>query len=97
MDKKWHRDNGAYTRIANKIIEAVITMPLSGRDLRVFLAVVRATYGYGRKDRPLALSYIAKATGIDRSDVSRSLKRLVRMGVLLNRQQIGVGESATAL
>lgn len=93
--KQWHKDNGPYTRIANKIIEVLMVMSLSGRDFRVLLAIMRATYGYGRKDRPLALSYIAKMTGLGRSQVSRSLAKLTKLEVLLKRQQKGVAELTT--
>jgi phage replication O-like protein O len=38
-----------YMRLANTLVEAVCMVELSGRQLRVFMAVIRLTYGWGGK------------------------------------------------
>lgn len=41
-------DDG-YTRIANELLEAVMAADLTARQLKVVLAVIRKTYGFGKK------------------------------------------------
>lgn len=40
-------DDG-YTRIANELLEAVMAADLTARQLKVVLAVIRKTYGFGK-------------------------------------------------
>ena len=54
-----------YVRIANELLEAIIRAPLSKRELMIVLAVVRKTYGYGKKTDDISLSQLAQMTGVD--------------------------------
>ncbi|WP_272662497.1 replication protein, partial [Providencia sp. PROV111] len=38
-----------YTRIANDLLEAAMSSDLTARQLKVFLAIVRKTYGFSKK------------------------------------------------
>ena len=75
-----------YVRIANELLEAIIRAPLSKRELMIVLAVVRKTYGYGKKTDDISLSQLAQMTGVDRSNVSRAINDLAAAGVLSKRQ-----------
>ena len=48
-----------YTRIANTLLESIYRCELTGRQLRVYLALVRKTYGYQRKTDYITASQIA--------------------------------------
>lgn len=71
-----------YTRVANELLEAIISAPFSKRQYAVVLAVIRKTYGYNKKSDALSMWEIASMTGIDRANVSRTVAELVEMRVL---------------
>src|SRR5262245_59917815 len=80
-------ENGGYTRIPNEILEALARAPLSAREHRVVLAVVRQTYGWNRTATPLSAYRLAQFVGVDasqRTKVSRTLSRLKARGILTN-------------
>jgi phage replication O-like protein O len=71
-----------YTRIANEILEQVAHLRLNGTQFRLLLIVWRYTYGYGRKEAELSLSFLASAIGASRSQVDRELTDLIRRSVI---------------
>jgi phage replication O-like protein O len=93
--KKWQDDNGGYSRIANKLLESWAKLPLNGREARILLAIIRRTYGYGKKQAPISGSLLSKMTGISRANCTNVLTSLKAKGVLLNSIQGGAIESDT--
>lgn len=75
-------DDG-HTRIANELLEQIISFPFSGPQQKVVLCVIRKTYGFQKKADHLAQSTISVMTGIARTNVSRVLKQLKSMNVLV--------------
>ncbi len=75
-----------YTRIANELLEAIISFDFSKRELNVLLFVIRKTYGFGKKVDDMTLTQIANATRIDLAHVSRCVADLAGMNVLLKKQ-----------
>lgn len=71
-----------YTRIANEILEQVAHLRLNGTQFRLLLIIWRYTYGYGRKEAELSLSFLASAIGASRSQVDRELTDLIRRRVI---------------
>ncbi|MBS6039965.1 replication protein [Pseudomonas sp.] len=71
-----------FTRMDNDLYEALIGAELSGRELRVALAIHRQTAGYNLESACIAASYIAEMSGIRREDVSRAICELIRQGVI---------------
>lgn len=71
-----------FTRMDNELYEALIGADLSGRELRVALAVHRQTVGYNVQESRIAASYIAEMAGLHREDVSRIISELLRQRVL---------------
>ncbi|WP_092435020.1 replication protein [Geopseudomonas sagittaria] len=74
--------SAGFTRMDNELYEALIGADLSGRELRVALAVHRLTIGYNVDEARIAASYIAKMAGLDRANVSRIINDLIRQGVV---------------
>jgi phage replication O-like protein O len=74
-------ENG-YTRIANELLEAVCLTPFIATHLKIILLCWRFTYGFGRKQAELSVSFISKATGISRRYVSEGLNELIKSKVL---------------
>jgi phage replication O-like protein O len=75
-----------FTRIANELLEAVMRANLSRRQYKVVLAVIRKTYGYGKKEAELTMTEIANMTGLDLAHVSRTVNELAKTATLLKRQ-----------
>lgn len=82
------RNTGGFTRMDNDLYEALISADLSGRELRVALAIHRLTAGFNRDSVKVAALYIAKMMyGEDeaekeRANVSRAINSLIRQRVL---------------
>lgn len=73
---------GGFTRMDNDLYGALIRADLSGRELRVALAIHRQTAGYNVASARIAASYIAEMANIHREDVSRIIGELLRQRVI---------------
>lgn len=71
-----------FTRMDNDLYEALIGADLSGRELRVALAIHRLTVGYNVTEARIAASVIADLSGIRREHVSRMICELLRQRVI---------------
>lgn len=68
-------ENG-HTRIANEILDALISANLSGHELRIALLVIRKTYGYQKHIDAISLSQMMMATGLSKVRCSQIINRL---------------------
>jgi phage replication O-like protein O len=76
-----------HTRIANELLEEIISFDFSKRQYKVVLFVIRKTYGWNKKADVMSLSQIVDGTRIDRANSSRTVNELCEMNVLLKQQQ----------
>ena len=53
-----------HMRIENHIWETLAKADLSGAEFRVLLTIIRLTWGWGKKARPISQAELAEATGI---------------------------------
>lgn len=74
-------ENG-YTRIANELYEEIMKQPFSGYECRVLHAIIRKTYGYGKKSDYIAFSQISELTGIAKTHISRTMAALIEYKVV---------------
>lgn len=74
-------ENG-YTRIANEILENIPKARLSPTQHSLIYVIWRYTYGFGRKEHNMSLSFMAKATGLDLRNIQRELKRLEQKSII---------------
>ncbi|CAB3637051.1 replication protein [Achromobacter marplatensis] len=77
-----------HTRIANELLEAMCRAGFSARQWAVVMAVVRKTYGYGKKSDEIGLSQLEQMTGIAKTHVGKTVRELCAAGVL--RRDSGV-------
>ncbi len=82
-------ENG-YTRIANELLEALARTRIPGEAIQVLWAVLRQTYGFGRKVAPISLGQLSKFTGLSRSNCQRAVQRLVGSNIVLKSEYRGV-------
>ena len=71
-----------YTRIANDLLEAASSHPLTLRQLRVLLAVIRKTYGFNKKADVISGSQLAEITKLSRQKCSTALCDLVALNII---------------
>lgn len=76
MSKQKADLSDGYTRIANTLIDALIERPFTLRETKVLLFIMRSTYGYQHKERPLSHRFIADGTGIDYKKVAEVISHL---------------------
>lgn len=78
-----------FTRMDNELYEALIGADLSGRELRVAMAIHRLTAGFNKESVKVAALYVSKMMYADegkaeaeRANVSRAINSLIRQRVL---------------
>lgn len=85
-------DDG-YTRIANELLEAVMAADLTARQLKVSLAVIRKTYGFGKKLDRITNTQIAAMTGIHHTHVCKAKNEMIAMNIIVsNGHAIGINK-----
>lgn len=70
-------ENG-FVRIATELLEALCRTHLGDHSRRVFGAIMRMTYGYNKTRNAVSLSDLADMTCIDRANVKRAVKWLLK-------------------
>lgn len=79
-------ENG-FTRIANEILEAVQMYKFTLNELKIVMCVWRYTYGFQRKSHQLSLTFLMNHTGLGRTRINDSLKRLIELNVIEKLEQ----------
>ena len=74
-------ENG-FTRIADELLEALTATNLTARQYRIVLAIVRKTYGFGKKRDAISASQLSAMTKIPRSKIPRILTDLARLRII---------------
>ena len=74
-----------YTRIAHSLLEAILQYPFTGAETKFVFALIRLTYGWGKKERVLKIRELAQVGGFSFRHAKRLVKNLVRDQVLIRR------------
>lgn len=82
-----HRSTGpqiedGYIRIANELFDAFLSFRFSYRQSKVFLAVLRKTFGYGKKSDDVSASQLGALCAMPRSHVASTLVELEKMNAI---------------
>lgn len=77
------KENG-FVAIANELFEAICMAGFTSRQYAVILAVIRKTYGWGKKYAPVSVREISRMTGIRFSHVTETIKELIEKRVLMD-------------
>ncbi|WP_315336219.1 replication protein [Pseudomonas grimontii] len=87
---------GGFTRMENKLIEALMVVDLPGRELKVALYVARATIGYQVPEARIQATEISKATNIHPDVASKAISHLLKRRILYRvggaRGDIGISD-----
>lgn len=85
-------DDG-YTRIANELLEAVMSADLTARQLKVVLAIIRKTYGFGKKLDRITNTQISAMTGVHHTHVCTAKNDMIAMHIVVSvGNMIGVNK-----
>lgn len=71
-----------FLRIANELFDAILRFRFTLKQQSVLLAIVRKTYGYGKKADDMSASQIGDLCGMPRNHVTETLNELQRMNVI---------------
>lgn len=82
-----HRSTGpqledGYIRIANELFDAILHFRFTLKQQSVLLAIVRKTYGYGKKADDVSAAQIGELCGMSRNHVTETLNELASMNVI---------------
>lgn len=77
-----------YTKIANELLEAILTVNLSNYAFRVFMAIMRKTYGFNKKTDYISLSQISDLTNIKTPHVCRAIRELTSKNMLIKNGKV---------
>lgn len=85
-----------YTRIANDLFEAVMCADLTARQLKVVMAIIRKTYGFGKKIDRITNTQIAEMTGIHHTHVCKAKNEMIAMNIVVSSgNKIGINKDFT--
>jgi phage replication O-like protein O len=83
-----------FTRMDNDLMEAIATVDLPAREIRILMAIVRQTIGYQLETKRLSADQIGKLTNMRRDVVSKAISHLLERRVIFrvggSRGEIGV-------
>lgn len=85
------KENG-YTAIANELMDAFARTRINGEAMQVLMVILRKTYGYNKKSDRIALSQFVEATGLKKQNVIRAVKKVVSLGLVIQKDNAGIKE-----
>lgn len=91
---------GGHLRIANELYDALLRHDLTGRQLKVVMAIMRKTYGYGKKFDDMSAAQLGELCGMARNHVTTTLKQLEASNIISVRpgrygQVVGINKHYT--
>lgn len=72
-----------FTKIDNQVYKSFLSYDLTCTELKVLLAIIRYTSGFGRKECKLSADYIARIIGKSRRSVTYAIDTLCGENIIL--------------
>ena len=86
-------DDG-YTRIANDLLEKIISFPFTLRQQNLLLAIARKTYGYNKKIDWIGNKQLSELTRYPETRCSTTKNELIKMNVLVTKgREVGINKN----
>ncbi len=76
------KGNG-YLQIDNAIVDELCRLSLTAYESRILWAILRKTYGWNKTSDKISYGQFTKMTGIQHSNVARTLKSLISRNVII--------------
>lgn len=71
-----------YTQLSNTVLDALIQAPLTVRQYKVCLAIIRKTIGYNKASDDISVSQLSEVTGVQKNHIYDTLQELKNRQVL---------------
>lgn len=82
-----------YTRIANDLLDALMSSNFTPRQIKLLLAVIRKTYGFNKKFDWISGEQFSEMTGMPRTRCSSTKTELLNMKVLItDGRKVGINK-----
>lgn len=75
-----------FTKLSNELLEALMTVKMSGSEWQFIMCLFRKTYGYNKTEDWITGSQIVKATGMKKERVSEAKKRLLERKIVTEKR-----------
>lgn len=76
MSKENPQLEDGYTKISNDLLEGILKSDNTFLETKVVLAIIRQTYGWGKKSAAISISQFEKITGSDRRNIQKAVLSL---------------------
>src|SRR2546428_4217837 len=87
------RLSNGFTKTPNQLLERSLQTPMTLRQLKVVIAVIRLTYGWRRKTTTVSIRRLAQMIVVHHSHASVAVRSLVERNILIrDGNAIGVQE-----
>ncbi|MFC1962280.1 replication protein [Chloroflexota bacterium] len=80
-----------FTKIPNRLIEALARINLNAYESRVIWFIIRKTYGWHKDTDWISLSQLSEGTLIKKSNISRTIKSLVKRNIVTRPDSRHIG------
>lgn len=78
-------ENG-FIRISTELWDAICKLRIPGECRQVFDFIIRKTYGWNKKEDAISLSQFVSGTGIIKTHIQRSIKKLEDMNLIVTKK-----------
>lgn len=75
-----------FVAVPNEMFDALLSADLTGRQLKVALAIVRKTLGFGKTEDDMTITQISELARIHRPNASKAFQQLIDMKVVSARK-----------
>ncbi len=72
-----------FVKIANELVEVFCGRRLSGEEWQIIWSVLNKTYRWHKKEDWISLSQFVEMTGMQKSNISRALKKLLNKKIII--------------
>jgi phage replication O-like protein O len=79
-----------FTKIASELLDALCRTNMTAYESRVFMAIMRMTYGWHKKAVKISQADIVALTGIKKSHVSRAISSLTNKNMITRNGVTGI-------
>ncbi len=83
-----------HTRIADPVLEALMKAKLTGTQWDLVMAIIRMTWGWGKKEDRISLTQFQKLTGRHRNLIARELTALQKRNIIKQTRKPTIDRAA---
>ena len=76
------RMQDGFVAVPNGMMDALLSADLTGRQLKMALAIIRKTIGYGKTSDDCTITQLAEVAGLHRPDASKALQQLIERNIV---------------